>query len=350
LIYKNTNTTESDQLLYQDDDFKVLSNNLTNNLVFYYIGVLNKTQNDMKFTNNAKLYMELALIKMVDYIEKQEIIVADQFEDLKTEIRQLKIDLENIESQSQVRIEEKFTPEPVVEIEQEIQPENTTEDDETSVFEAVEEETEQETPLDDPIVEVEEDKELDSEEMEMTPDTVSVFDDSEEEPEEPEETDDSEEEPETTDLFSIAEPEQEESNGFVEEVGIRSTRMRTLEGRVITLPNAKFSENAVENVSAEPTRKVITNLGLTYETQPAKMQEAINLLKEIASNNPGVDEGTIVSFNSWGDFSMGILFIYFIKPEADILGVQTEINMEILTQFNEAGLDFAYPTQTIYRK
>jgi MscS family membrane protein len=139
-------------------------------------------------------------------------------------------------------------------------------------------------------------------------------------------------------------------DGFVEEVGIRSTRMRTLEGRVITLPNAKFSENAVENVSAEPTRKVITNLGLTYETQPAKMQEAINLLKEIASNNPGVDEGTIVSFNSWGDFSMGILFIYFIKPEADILGVQTERNMEILTQFNEPGLEFAYPTQTIYRK
>jgi len=247
LIYKNTNTTESDQLLYQDDDFKVFSNNLTNNLVFYYIGVLNKTQNDMKFTNNAKLYMELALIKMVDYIEKQEIIVADQFEDLKTEIRQLKIDLENIESQSQVWIEEKFTPEPVVEIEQEIQPENTTEDDETSVFEAVEEETEQETPLDDPIVEVEEDKELDSEEMEMTPDTVSVFDDSEEEPEEPEETDDSEEEPETTDLFSIAEPEQEESNGFVEEV-VKEEPYSTYDIRII--------ENVLNNGNREVKIKI----------------------------------------------------------------------------------------------
>lgn len=139
-------------------------------------------------------------------------------------------------------------------------------------------------------------------------------------------------------------------DGSVEEVGIRSTRIRTLEGRLVTIPNANFSENAVENVTVEPMRKIILNLGLTYETSPDNMELAIEKLKTIAADHKDVDANVMVSFNSWGDFSMGILFIYFIKPEGDILQVQTEMNMEILRQFNAAGLEFAYPTQTIYRK
>src|SRR5690606_8491094 len=113
---------------------------------------------------------------------------------------------------------------------------------------------------------------------------------------------------------------------------------------------ARFSENAVENVTLEPTRKVVTNLGLTYETSPEKMDHALVLLKEIAVTNENVTDEVLVSFNAWGDFSMGILFIYYIKSGSDILVTQSEINMAILKQFNEAGLEFAYPTQTIYRK
>lgn len=139
-------------------------------------------------------------------------------------------------------------------------------------------------------------------------------------------------------------------DGFVEEVGIRSTRIRTLEGRVVTLPNAQFSDNPVENISIEPSRKVVINLGLTYETSPEKMELAIQLLDEIAGTNENLEEDRLVSFNNWGDFSMGILFIYYIKSSADILKTQTEINMAILRKFNAEGLDFAYPTQMVYKK
>ena len=139
-------------------------------------------------------------------------------------------------------------------------------------------------------------------------------------------------------------------DGFVEEVGIRSTRLRTLEGRLVTLPNAHFSDEAVENVTLEPSRKVVVNLGLTYETSPEKMELAINILKEISAGNPDLEENHLVSFNNWGDFSMGIMYIYFIKPTSDILQTQTDINMAILKRFNAEGLDFAYPTQMIYKK
>ncbi len=139
-------------------------------------------------------------------------------------------------------------------------------------------------------------------------------------------------------------------DGFVEEVGIRSTRIRTLEGRQITIPNAQFSESPIENITREPSRKIVLNLGLTYETNPEKMELAMNLLKQIAGEHPSTTEDILVSFNSWGDFSLGILFIYYIKPEGDILQTQTDINMAILRKFNAEGLDFAYPTQTIFRK
>jgi len=136
-------------------------------------------------------------------------------------------------------------------------------------------------------------------------------------------------------------------DGVVEEIGIRSTRLRTLAGRLVTIPNAKFTDGIVENVSSEPTRKVVLNLGLTYDTQPDKMELAMTILRDINKENPHVRENPLISFNAFGDFSLGILFIYYILPGEDILGVQSEMNMEILKQFNANSLDFAFPTQTI---
>ena len=136
-------------------------------------------------------------------------------------------------------------------------------------------------------------------------------------------------------------------DGVVEEIGIRSTRLRTLAGRIVTIPNAKFTDGIVTNVSSEPTRKVVLNLGLTYDTPPDKMELAMKILKDINDANPRVRENPIISFNAFGDFSLGILFIYYILKGEDILGVQSEMNLEILKQFNANGLDFAFPTQTI---
>jgi MscS family membrane protein len=140
-------------------------------------------------------------------------------------------------------------------------------------------------------------------------------------------------------------------DGFVTEVGIRSTRLRTLEGRLITVPNSKFSESSIENITAEPTRRVTVNLGLTYDTTPEKMKQAMSILEDIVkTNQEELAEDFLISFNNWGDFSLGIFFAYYIKKEANILQTQSKINLQILTRFNENGLSFAYPTQTIYKK
>jgi MscS family membrane protein len=137
-------------------------------------------------------------------------------------------------------------------------------------------------------------------------------------------------------------------DGTIEEIGIRSTRMRTLAGTLVTIPNSVFSDSSVENVSEEPSRKVSLNLGLTYDTTPEAMELAMATLREIATDNDHLEEKIVVSFNAFGDFAMNILFIYYIKKDADIMGTQTEVNMEVLSRFNAAGLEFAFPTQTLY--
>lgn len=137
-------------------------------------------------------------------------------------------------------------------------------------------------------------------------------------------------------------------DGTITEVGIRTSRMRTLEGRLVTIPNSQFTGNMVENVSEEPTRKVILNLGLTYDMTAEQMEKGIALLKEISANNKDLEENISVAFNAFGDFSLGIIYIYYIKKDSDILGTQTAINLEILKQFGANGLEMAFPTQTIY--
>jgi len=139
-------------------------------------------------------------------------------------------------------------------------------------------------------------------------------------------------------------------DGTVKEIGIRSTRMQLLDGRVVTMPNMKFADSPVENVSLEPSRKIVLDLGLTYDTTPEQMDEAIKILGEICDNNSETDDSKTIFFSGFGDFAMNIKFIYYINKGSDIAGTQNAINMEVLKQFNAKGLEFAFPTQTLYTK
>lgn len=139
-------------------------------------------------------------------------------------------------------------------------------------------------------------------------------------------------------------------DGTVEEIGLRSTRLRTLSGTMVTVPNAKFADTPVENVSAEPSRKVASELGLTYDMNADQMADALVTLRAIAAANESLEEKVVTGFTGFGDFAQTILFIYYIKAGSDIVGTQTEINLEILRQFNAKGLEMAFPTQTILHR
>ncbi|MDL2262491.1 mechanosensitive ion channel family protein [Bacteroidales bacterium OttesenSCG-928-I21] len=139
-------------------------------------------------------------------------------------------------------------------------------------------------------------------------------------------------------------------DGYVEDIGMRSTRIRTLDKRIITIPNYKIVDAPIENISAETGRRVVAKLGVTYNTTPEKMDEAIKILKSIPQTVNSVSSKDLsVNFTDFGDSALIITFIYFVKKSSpDIIGTTSQVNMEILTKFNQSEIKFAFPSQTIY--
>ena len=137
--------------------------------------------------------------------------------------------------------------------------------------------------------------------------------------------------------------------GHVESIGIRSTKIRNFDKRLITIPNYKIVDDAVTNVTAAPQMRVITTLGIVYHSTPQEMNKALEILKEIALANDKVsDEGISAIFHEFGDYSLNIRFIYFVKDASQTFDTTSEVNLEILKKFDEHGIQFAYPSQTLY--
>ena len=137
-------------------------------------------------------------------------------------------------------------------------------------------------------------------------------------------------------------------DGVVKEIGMRSTRLETRHGRLVTIPNSTFASNPVENVSREPWRRVDLDIGLTYDTSPEKMREAIAIIESVIEESPDLENQRTVSFNYFGDFALNIHVRYYIRKGADIWPTKSEVSLAIMERFAEAGLEMAFPTQTVY--
>jgi MscS family membrane protein len=143
------------------------------------------------------------------------------------------------------------------------------------------------------------------------------------------------------------------AEGTVEEVGFRSTRIRTFEKTLITIPNSKIANSSIENMDARPIRRIKINLGLTYDTTADQMEQALEAIREILRSHPGVDQGYwLVYFTDFGASSLDIFVYYFSKSIvwAEYLQVRQDVNLKIMRKLAEMGLEFAFPSQTVYLK
>ncbi|MDH6343398.1 MscS family membrane protein [Parabacteroides sp. PFB2-12] len=152
--------------------------------------------------------------------------------------------------------------------------------------------------------------------------------------------------------FSIGDTIRVDSfEGTIIDVGVRSTKLMDYDKRIVTLPNFKITDASIINISSEPMRRVVMKLGLTYDTTPEKMQEALDILRGIPKKVDFVSkksDNIIANFSGYGDSALEISFIYFIEKKGNIRKVTSDMNMEILKSFNAAGLNFAFPSQTLY--
>lgn len=137
--------------------------------------------------------------------------------------------------------------------------------------------------------------------------------------------------------------------GTIIDVGARSTKIRDYNKRIITFPNYKVADASIINISSEPMRRVVMKIGLVYETTAEKMDEALNMLREMPSKVQFVSpKDLMANFSDYTDSALVITFIYFIEKKGVIAQVTSDVNMEILRSFNKAKLNFAFPSQTIY--
>jgi MscS family membrane protein len=141
-------------------------------------------------------------------------------------------------------------------------------------------------------------------------------------------------------------------DGVVENIGFRSTRVRTLTGHLVTVPNEKMATNSVENIGRRPSIRRLTNITITYDTPPDKVQRALEIIREILENHEGMnsDFPPRVYFNEFNDASLNIMMIYWYFP-ADYWAYMTfteKVNLKIMRAFETEGIEFAFPTTTNY--
>jgi MscS family membrane protein len=135
--------------------------------------------------------------------------------------------------------------------------------------------------------------------------------------------------------------------GIVEEVGLRVCRLRTLDGTLVTVPNAVMVGGVVENLSERTAHKQVLTIGLVYETSSEELAAAIACLKGVFEDVERVQKGT-VRFSNFGDSALEITGTYWLLPLHEWRDVVHEVNVLVKARFDEAGHDMAFPSTTVY--
>lgn len=140
-------------------------------------------------------------------------------------------------------------------------------------------------------------------------------------------------------------------DGTVEEVGFRSSRIRTFRNSVIYVPNSKLADNTIDNHGLRKYRRFYTQISITYDTPPEMIEVFVKGLRNIVEEHPNTwKDNYHVYFNEMASFSLNVMFyIFFNVPTwKEELQCRHEILMSIMKLGKELGVNFAFPTQTLH--
>ena len=137
--------------------------------------------------------------------------------------------------------------------------------------------------------------------------------------------------------------------GTVEYTGIKTTRIRALSGEQMVFSNTDLTNSRIHNFKKMERRRVVFSLGVIYQTTADQLEEIPKIVRGIIEkqNDTTFDRG---HFKSYGDFSLNFEFVYFVigSDYVKYMDTQQAINMEIYRTFEQKGIEFAYPTQTLF--
>jgi small-conductance mechanosensitive channel len=137
--------------------------------------------------------------------------------------------------------------------------------------------------------------------------------------------------------------------GTVEYIGIKTTRIRSLGGEQVIFSNTDLTDSRVRNYRLMEKRRVLFRIGVTYQTSLSQLKEIPEIIEDIIKDTKDAAFDR-AHFFSYGDFSLIFEIVYFVlnSDYNKYMDIQQEINFAIKEEFERKGIEFAYPTQTLY--
>lgn len=137
--------------------------------------------------------------------------------------------------------------------------------------------------------------------------------------------------------------------GDVEHIGIKTTRLRSINGEQLIFSNKQLLGTCIQNYKRLKSRRVLFKIGVTYNTKAEKLREIPDIIKNIIDNT----ENTTFSrahFSEFADYSLNYEIVYYVLSADfnEYMEIKQEINFQIKEEFEKRCIDFAFPTQTLY--
>ncbi|MBW1860701.1 MAG: mechanosensitive ion channel family protein [Deltaproteobacteria bacterium] len=135
-------------------------------------------------------------------------------------------------------------------------------------------------------------------------------------------------------------------DGVVEEIGLRSTKLRLLTGHQTSIPNDEMARADIENIGRRPHIRRLGNIAIPFDTPPEKAEKAVKIVEQILDNHEGMNP----EFNEFNRDSLNIIFIYWYHPPNywDFLALNQRVNTQIMQEFEKEGIKFALPETTTH--
>lgn len=137
--------------------------------------------------------------------------------------------------------------------------------------------------------------------------------------------------------------------GDVEHIGIKTTRLRSINGEQLIFSNKQLLGTCIQNYKRLKSRRVLFKIGVTYNTETEELREIPVIIKNIINNTDNTAFNR-VHFSEFADYSLNYEIVYYVLSADfnEYMNIKQEINLRIKKEFEKRGIDFALPTQTLY--
>lgn len=141
-----------------------------------------------------------------------------------------------------------------------------------------------------------------------------------------------------------------EVEGTVEDINLLSTKIRTLDDFLVSIPNNNISGTVITNISKAQKRRINEVFGVTYDTSDKKLQRAIEIISEVCKDNKNIYANPVIFAETLSASSIDIKLLAYVKTKNynDFVRIRSDVILEIVKRFRAENIDFAFPSQSIY--